>query len=503
MPGKKAMALYASRTLRQIETHFSPLPLMQRAGAAVAAWAAELAADRAWPILILAGPGNNGGDALEAAHLLRQRFFKVCVVFAAEPQNLPADAGAAYQRFSTAGGQTQPTIPTDTRWSLIIDGLFGIGLTRAPAGYYAEWISQVQALATRDRCPLLALDCPSGLNADTGNIYGKAIVASHTLTFISGKPGLLTAEGPDHCGAIRIAALGLNLADKFPPDGHQVSPPDFAVNLQKRAKNTHKGTFGNAGILGGSKSMLGAALLAGRAALKMGAGKVYLGLLDAAAPSVDLLQPELMLRRADTLLACELHALACGPGLGQSAEASRLLELAIQAPLPLVLDADALNILAADSHLAGNLSQRSDPVILTPHPAEAARLLGCSVPEVQADRIAAAGQIARSYNAHVVLKGCGSVLTAVDGRWWINSTGNPGMASAGMGDVLSGIIVALLAQGWSAENALLGGVYLHGAAADDLLAQGIGPIGLSASEVIAAARQHLNRLTNLPQIGLC
>lgn len=486
------MDLYQSPTLRQIEARFREQPLMQRAGAAAAGWAAELASQREQPILILAGPGNNGGDAFEAARLLHEHFFAVNLVFATDPLTLPADAKAAWQRFVEAGGKTEASIPAETRWALIIDGLFGIGLTRAPEGLYADWINAANHLAERDHCPLLALDCPSGLNADTGSTLGSVINASHTLTFISGKPGLLTAEGPDHCGEIRVAPLDLTLGDKFPPDARQINRQDFAVNLKKRAKNTHKGSFGNAGILGGSKAMLGAALLAGRAAIKLGAGRVYLGLLDSEAPTVDLLQPELMLRRADTLLTCDLRALACGPGLGQSAEACRLLEQAIKAPLALVLDADALNILANDSRLEGNLYNRVGPVILTPHPAEAARLLGCSVPDIQADRIAAAHQLARNYTAHVALKGCGTVVVTVDGRCWINSTGNPGMATAGMGDVLSGIIVALLAQGWSAETALLGGVYLHGAAADQLLTSGIGPIGLTAGETIDAARQLLN-----------
>lgn len=486
------MPLYLSTSLRRIEAHYSSQPLMQRAGAAAAAWACELAGEREQPILVLAGPGNNGGDAFEVARLLRAHFFAVCVLFDGEPGRLPKDAAAAYQRFVDAGGVTTRHLPPETHWSLIIDGLFGIGLTRPPAGRHAEWIADANRLAVRDGCPLLALDCPSGLNADTGTVLGAAIQATQTISFISGKPGLLTAEGPDHCGEIRIAPLALTPENDFPPDGRQLTRQDFAVNLKPRAKNSHKGSFGSAGILGGGKSMLGAAVLAGRAALKLGAGRVYLGLLDAEPPSVDLGQPELMLRRADTLLAADLRALACGPGLGQSSEAIRLLEQAIKAPLPLVLDADALNILATDGRLEGNLYHRVAPVILTPHPAEAARLLGCSVAEVQADRLAAARQLARNCSAHVALKGCGTVVATVDGRCWINSTGNPGMATAGMGDVLSGLIVALLAQGWPAENALLAAVHLHGAAADQLVASGIGPIGLTAGEVIDAARRLFN-----------
>jgi hydroxyethylthiazole kinase-like uncharacterized protein yjeF len=347
-------------------------------------------------------------------------------------------------------------------------------------------------LADRDNCPLLALDCPSGLNGDTGLPQGSSIRASHTITFIAAKPGLLTADGPDYCGEVRIADLDIAETPEFPADGHVISCADFADRLKSRRRNTHKGSFGGVGILGGGKSMVGAALLAGRAALKMGTGRVYLGLHDPEAPPVDLVQPELMLHRADTLLQAELQALACGPGLGRSGEAIRLVEQALKCPLPVVLDADALNILASDGRLEGNLYNRIAPAILTPHPAEAARLLGCSVREIQADRVGSARELSRRYGCHIALKGCGTVIATVDGRWWINSTGNPGMATAGMGDVLTGIIVSLLGQNWPAEQALLAGVHLHGAAADRLVADGCGPIGLTAGEVIDAARQLYN-----------
>ena len=471
---------------------------MQRAGAATADWAATLASEREQPILVLAGPGNNGGDAFEAARLLCQRFFEVVVVFATDPGKLPPDASAAYHRYSAAGGRTLAAIPEGKRWSLIIDGLFGIGLSRAPEGIYADWINTANRHASRDACPLLALDCPSGLNTDTGQIPGVCIAATHTITFISGKPGLLTADGPDHCGEIRLERLGLALDRGIQADGRSVTRADFAACLQPRRRNSHKGVFGSAGILGGSKSMLGAALLAGRAALKMGSGLVYLGLLDPELPTVDLYQPELMLRRADTLLQSDLRALACGPGLGRSGEAIRLLDQALKAPVPVVLDADALNILATDGRLEGNLYNRVAPVILTPHPAEAARLLGCTIREVQTDRIKAACELAQRYRCEVALKGCGTIIATVDGPWWINTSGNPGMATAGMGDVLTGMITALLAQNWPAVPALLAAVHLHGAAADRLVATGNGPIGLVAGEVIDAARALFNEWVNTP-----
>jgi len=488
--------LYRSASLRRIEAANAAEPLMQRAGAAAAAWAAELAIQRERPVLVLAGPGNNGGDAFEAARLLRERFFATCVVFAGDPLRLPTDAAAAYKRFSDAGGTVTGEIPDNGRWSLIIDGLFGIGLERAPAENYADWITSANRLAARDACPLLALDCPSGLNADTGQAFDPCIRASHTITFIGAKPGLLTSEGPDHCGEIRVASLDLLATPDMPADGHRVTLSDFAAHAGPRQLNSHKGSFGSAGVLGGAHSMVGAAFLAGRAALKLGAGRVYLGLLDPQPPACDLLQPELMLRRPQALLEANLTALACGPGLGDSLEATELLEAAIASELPLLLDADALNLVASEGNLQVALASRNNPAILTPHPAEAARLLEATTSEVQGDRIAAALEIAERYHCHVALKGCGTVIGAVDGRWWINSTGNPGMATAGMGDVLSGLIVALLAQGWPVAAALLAGVHLHGAAADRLVANGVGPIGLTAGEVIDAARRLFNDWTD-------
>ena len=498
MNAMTSLPLYRHATLRRIEATHAADALMQRAGHAAADWAASLSGEQGRAVLVLAGPGNNGGDAFDMARRLRERFFNICLAFAGDAERLPPDAAAARQRYLAAGGSIVDDIPEDPRWSLIVDGLFGIGLTRPPEGRYARWIGLANRLAERDACPLLSLDCPSGLDAETGIALAPTIRASHTLTFIAAKPGLYTADGPDHCGQIRIADLALDVRAEAEPDGHIVSRHDFAERLKPRRRNSHKGSFGNAGILGGAKSMVGAAFLAGRAALKLGAGRTYIGLLDGDAPAVDLQQPELMLRRADTLLQTDLQALACGPGLGRSSEALRLLEQSLKAPVHLVLDADALNLLAEDGRLEGNLYNRVGPAILTPHPAEAARLLGCSVRDVQNDRIKAARELADRYRSHIALKGCGTVVALTDGRWWINTSGNPGMATAGMGDVLCGLIVALLAQNWPAETALLAAVHLHGAAADRLVAQGYGPVGLTAGEVIDSARHLFNTWVGTP-----
>ena len=487
-----AIPLYRSAELRRIEAAAADQPLMQRAGHAAAEFASTLCQDRGGAILVLAGPGNNGGDAFEAARLLRQCFFDVDVVFLGNPLRLPLDAAEAYQRFFAAGGNFHTAIPEARRWSLIIDGLFGIGLTREISDPFAGLIRQANALAQRDGCPLLALDCPSGLDADTGKRLGVTIRASHTLTFIGGKPGLFTAEGPDDCGHIQLAPLDLDAEAIAPATGHLIDRQAFASSLKPRPHNSHKGSFGNVGILGGAPGMTGAALLAARAALRLGGGRVYVGLIDAHSLPLDPQQPELMLRTPQALRDSELTVLACGPGLGTSDQAKALLADALTREIPLVLDADALNLVAAEGDLHVALATRRLPTLLTPHPAEAARLLGSDVATIQADRIAAALELAERFNAWVALKGCGTIVTSPDGRWRINATGNPGLATAGSGDVLSGMVAALIAQGWTAEAALMAAVHLHGTAADRLVAAGIGPIGLTAGELIDAARHELN-----------
>jgi hydroxyethylthiazole kinase-like uncharacterized protein yjeF len=242
--------------------------------------------------------------------------------------------------------------------------------------------------------------------------------------------------------------------------------------------------------------MVGAALLASRAALKLGTGRVYTGLIARDAPLFDATQPELMIRPADEVLKLDhLACIAVGPGLGLLPDAAEYLDWALETPLPLVLDADALNFVGMDAALATRLTARGGPTLLTPHPAEAARLMGISTAEVQADRIRAAKALAAKYRAFVALKGAGTICADPAGSWHINTSGNPGMASAGMGDVLTGMVAALLAQRIDPHSALLAAVYLHGAAADALVARGVGPIGLTAGEVIEEARSIVNRST--------
>lgn len=491
--GTRSEPLYRSDALRSIEMLASGQPLMQRAGLAAADLATSLCRLQGAAVLILAGPGNNGGDAFVAARHLRERRFAVSLVFAGEVGRLPPDAAAACKRFLDDGGTLLDSIPAGQRWAMIIDGLFGIGLQRPIAGRYGELVLAANTLAARDRCPLLALDCPSGLDADTGKLWGTTIRASHTISFIAGKPGLLTGDGPDHCGAISVASLDLDTERLVKAAARTVAVDLLRDHLRPRARNSHKGSNGAAGILGGAASMVGAAFLAGRAALRLGSGRVYLGLIDRQAPVIDPLQPELMLRQPEALLAAPLTAIACGPGMGGSDEAREWLRRACALPLPLLLDADALNLLAATPELRQALLARAAPTLLSPHPTEAARLLDCDTATVQADRPRAAGQVAARYRALTVLKGCGSIVAAPDGEWFVNGSGNPGLATAGTGDVLSGFIVALLAQGWPALEAMLAAVHLHGVAADERVAAGCGPVGLAAGEIIDSARSVFNR----------
>lgn len=428
---------------------------MERAGAAAAEIAARLVSDQRKDVLVLAGPGNNGGDARIVAARLREQFFRVHL--ATRPEDIPA-------------------LP---RWSLVVDGLFGVGLARDIEGDYARLVD----FANRQRCPVLALDVPSGLDSDTGRVRGRAVRATHTVTFIALKPGLLTLDGPDYCGEINVAGLDVDIG---PASAWVASPELFREALKKRPRNFHKGLAGSLAVLGGAAGMTGAALLAGRAALRLGAGRVYLGLLDPTL-HVDPVAPELMIRHADDALGLDLDAMVVGPGLGTSERAETLVGAALASDLPCVLDADALNLIAENEDLRKACARRSAETLLTPHPAEAARLLGSTTAAVQDDRVKAARLLSQNLNAHVVLKGAGSIVVARDGHWFVNRTGHAGLSTAGTGDVLAGFLGALLAQRYGGETALVLGVHLHGAAAE-----GLPQVGLVASELIDPARRLWN-----------
>jgi ADP-dependent NAD(P)H-hydrate dehydratase / NAD(P)H-hydrate epimerase len=471
--------------------------LMERAGRAVAEAARELAADTGAPILVVAGPGNNGGDAWVAAAHLAESFHRVVVLDAAGVTPKAVEARTAREGYEARAGQVVREWPASPAPSMIVDGLLGIGLTREVDSNFAQIIRRMNGSGV----PILAIDVPSGLDGASGLVRGSAVQATRTLTFIAHKIGLLTSDGIDCRGELVLDDLGAGDEARLEAKGFLLTPGLVAPWLAPRRANSHKGDFGSLSVIGGNRGMVGAALLAARAALLCGAGKVRTGLLASDAPPVDLVHPELMLGSIDDAL--QSDAIVAGPGAGRSPSATSVsmfersvMPALIASPKPLVLDADALNAIAFNGTLETELAARvKAPTILTPHPAEAARLLHRKTGQVNEDRLGCALALAKRFNAHVVLKGAGSICAFPDGRWSVNTTGNPGLAAGGSGDILAGIIGALLAQKLDPEKALQYAVCLHGAAADALVARGVGPVGLTASEICLEARAVLNSWT--------
>jgi hydroxyethylthiazole kinase-like uncharacterized protein yjeF len=510
-PLDRALALLSVAELRAAEAGAArALPahtLMARAGAAATDWlCARLARERAAgdtrPVWIAVGPGNNGGDALVVAAGLRRAGFAVNACMPVEVK--PDDARWALGEARAAGVAIHAAPPAsfaslaDYGW--LVDGLFGIGLARPLDGVFAELAAHLSRRAG-EAGRVLALDVPSGLDSDTGQVVGAgvAVRATHTVTFIAAKPGLFMGAGRDCAGAVTLAPLGV---DAGAHGGARLNAPAlFVPHLPPRDFSTHKGTFGSLAVVGGATGMCGAPILAARAALHAGAGKVHVALLGAGAPPYDPPYPELMLHALDTLPLGQMDALALGCGMGSAARASKALEDALATGLPTLLDADALNLLAAQPALAAQVAARGagTPCVLTPHPLEAARLAGCDTAAIQRDRIGAARALAARFAAVIVLKGAGTVIAAPDGRLVVNPTGNAALATGGTGDVLGGLISALLAQRLPPCEAALAGVYLHGLAADTLTARGDGPAGLTAGELAPMVRTLLNRIGYAPR----
>lgn len=445
---------------------------MARAGLATARLVLALA-PHAERVLVLAGPGNNGGDGLIAAFHLKAQGKSVRVVHLADPARLPADAAQALQQARHAGVPVTAALQGLDEPDLVIDALLGLGAARPPEGDLARAID----MANAGQAPILAIDLPSGLHPDTGSPVGSAAIhAAWTLSLLTLKPGLFTGQGRDHAGDPWFDVLGVTETETpcaWLGPWAKAPQPD----LPSRRHAQHKGSFGDLMVIGGAAGMTGAAALAGRAALTAGAGRVYLSLLDDAEHRSPM--PELMLRKAAWLAdARTLSAttVVCGCGGGPPV-ADTLAPLLIGAGR-LLLDADALNAVARDTGLQKLLADRAargQPTVLTPHPLEAARLLGVSAAEVQADRLAAAARLSQRLAAVVALKGSGTVVAAPGHTPWINASGNAALATAGSGDVLAGWIGGLWAQ-WPPSNSMTNltlasacarhATWLHGHAAD-------------------------------------
>lgn len=464
-----AWPLHGVAASRQMEASalaaHPPHELMKRAGLSVARLAVALrpGSQRAW---VVAGPGNNGGDGLVAATHLHALRWQVAVSLLADRTRMPADARWALQLAEAAGVEIQwgwNGRPPEA--DITIDALLGLGSTRAPEGDLAQAIQGMNKLGA----PVLAVDLPSGLNAETGMAHGHSVArADHTLALLSLKPGLFTGIARDQVGRVWLDDLGAHDA-RSDASGWLSGPPPHSA----RRHQQHKGSFGDVVVLGGAPGMGGAALLAARAAIAAGAGRVYLGRLDASGPAeVDALRPELMPRHATELLTESIlsrSTVVCGCGGGMAVQDA--LPAVLRWASRLVLDADALNAIAADASLRRALHRRRSaglPTVITPHPLEAARLLRSDTANVQSDRVGQARHLADLLDCTVVLKGSGTVICTPGQTPHINPTGNARLGSAGTGDVLAGWLGGEWAQRGHADgfSAARDAVWRHGRAAE-------------------------------------
>jgi len=469
--------------------------LMERAGAALAQEAMRLAGPGG-RVLVLCGRGNNGGDGLVAARWLRAMGLPVsCELLPGEVARMPSEARGALEAAGFSPAPIAESLAVE-RGDVVIDALFGTGLSRAPAGDAASAIHRIarwRALGAK----VLAADLPSGLRSDTGQPFAPCVKADVTVTFGEMKVGLALEPGASLAGEVKVADIGIPeeaMRQASPPWAHLLEEADAVSRIPIREADSHKGTYGHVLVVAGSAGKTGAAALSGMGALRAGAGLSTVAARPDALPVIQAHAPELMgfplaggfaLELADLEALLEAaqgkQALAIGPGIPRGPETGALLgALAERLEIPMVLDADALNAIAADKSL---LARAKAPLVATPHPGEMGRLLGATPAEVLGDRIGAARAVAAERRMVVVLKGAHTVVAGVDGTAYVNPTGNPGMATGGAGDVLTGICAGLLAQGLSPLDAALVAVYAHGLAGD-LAARRRGQLGLVASDLL-------------------
>ncbi len=501
---ERGSALYRAQSVRRLDqqaiegAQIPGLELMRRAGGATWRFLRQR-----WPearaITVYCGPGNNGGDGFVVARLAAAGGMKVQTCLLGEAHQLKGDAARCYQDFSAAG--LELTDCSDTGLSDgdgVVDALYGTGLSRPVEGEGAELIKAM------NRHPgfRLCVDIPSGLHADNGKIQGHAVAADVTVTFIGMKQGLLTGDGRQLCGELVFEDLAVpaDIFKQVNADAWRIAMSDLEGLLGARDRGAHKGRYGHVLVVGGDSGYAGAPVLCARAALRTGAGLVTVASRPEHLALTNGISQELMFRGIreagdlQTLLSVA-SVVAIGPGLGQSDWSAGLLESVLAGPVErLVLDADALNLLAGSPDLLAAFKARGADVVCTPHPGEAARLLATDVRTVESDRFAACQDLQQQLDAVVVLKGAGSLIKAPGEPPLLCAAGNPGMASGGMGDILSGVIAALMAQGLNPEQAAAAGCVVHATAADEAAVSGGGERGLLATDLLAPIRRQVNRL---------
>lgn len=485
--------LYRAADVRELDRtaiedfHIPGIELMNRAGAACYELLVQHYPD-AEHIVVCCGSGNNAGDGYVIARLAHEDNRRVTIVSGSDPEQLKGDARTAWGAAKADGLKITPFDASLFRSAdVIVDALFGTGLDRELSG---EYLAMVEAMNSCNS-PVLAVDIPSGIHADSGRVLGVAVRAQQTVTFIGLKQGLFTGEAPDYTGQLLFSDLKLpaGVYEHVISSTERISWQGVQSLLPPRARNAHKGDSGHVLIVGGNHGMAGAACLAAEAAGRAGAGLITVATRAEHTVAMAATLPEVMWQAAEDEIAlrslmARATVIAIGPGLGQDAWGRKMLATVLDSPLPLIVDADALNLLALEG------AQR-EHWILTPHPGEAARLLSSSAAEVNQQRFESAIALAERFQAQVVLKGAGSLVVMPAGPVALCTDGNPGMAVAGMGDTLTGIIAAMVAQGLELYDAARLGVALH-AAAGDVAAQA-GERGLMAGDVIASLRGVLNR----------
>lgn len=487
--------LYSAEQVREldrraIEEHGIPgYELMQRAAnAAFTSLSEMMEGTEGKRLLVVCGGGNNGGDGYVIARIAHLAGYQVKLLALVPEKALKGDALTAAQQWREVYGPVITPAETDfNAFDLIVDALVGTGLQREISGEYRTIIEKMNAAAS----PVLAIDIPSGLSADTGQPLGIAVEADRTISFIGLKKGLFTGSAANYCGQIEYADLSVPNAvfAGVECEVQRLQASIISQVLPRRSRCAHKGNFGHVLVVGGDQGMLGAAIMAGKAALRVGAGLVTLATHPAHAALASVSQPELMSYGIEkpsqlTALLAKATAVAIGPGLGTSRWAQQLFARVLDSALPLVVDADALNILGENPMVRGDW-------ILTPHPGEAARLLGCTTTEIQTDRYTAVRKLVERYQAVTVLKGAGSLVASPnEAVVSICNHGHPGMASGGMGDVLTGIIIGVLAQCDNVADAANTGVFLHSIAAEQ--AAVTGERGMIATDLLAPLQALVN-----------
>ncbi|MED7788261.1 NAD(P)H-hydrate dehydratase [Francisella sp. 19X1-34] len=447
--------------------------------------------DKQNKILVIVGAGNNGSDGIAAAIKLLINGYSVDVYRVFTKGN--KDNQYYYKEFSKLKASLDK-LPNINDYDVVIDGIFGIGLDRDLQGDVLEIVKTINENSKYT----LAIDVPSGLGAFNAKIYGEVIEANETITFLADKQGLHTGDGLDYAGKVTVKKLINSENIKISQSKYQVYKNDIQNinldNILRKKKNTNKGTYGNLAIIGGNVGMNGALQLAGKSSLYSGCGKVSMISLDKDFRA-DMSMPELMTKSLENISKNlnTFSALVVGVGFDKTDESQQILELIIDNLIqPAVFDADALNIISTNKQVREKFINLKNKII-TPHPAEAARLLGCTTNEIQEDRFAAVRALAKKYTTTVVLKGAGSLICK-DNEIYINTTGNQGMAVAGQGDVLSGIIGAFLSQGLDTLSASRLAVYIHGLAGDNLAEKLGGYIGIFPSRVAEEVCEVLNEV---------